>query len=103
MTAAATTQKPATTTQSENQRWQPDVMWPAPSVEPTQLGQDDFAKWKLATAAVRRIAMRDNLSKSEVARRSDVAMGTFSPWYDGKYPGSMPAITERVQRWIDAV
>jgi hypothetical protein len=78
--------------------------WLPPKTEPSdRLEQPDFQKWKLATAAVKTIAERDGLSKSEVARRSDVPMGTFSPWYDGSYTGKMSSVTARMEKWISAI
>jgi DNA transposition AAA+ family ATPase len=75
----------------------------APKQEPAHLPTEEFARWKLATAAVRRIAGRDTLTKSEVARRADVPLGTFSPWFDGTYTGKITSITARVERWIAAI
>ena len=76
--------------------------WEAPKGRP-EVDEDKLAAWIEATSGLRAVAERDGLSKSEVARRSGVPMGTLSPWYDGTYAGDYAAQTERVQRWLRAV
>lgn len=76
-------------------------IWPAPrgepAVEPRAL--DD---WRREVARLRAVAQEEGLSRSEVARRSSVPLGTLSPWYDGSYTGRVEAVTERVRKWLDA-
>lgn len=48
------------------------------------------------------IAQRENFSKSEVARRADVAVGTLSSWFSGTYNGRYDKINERLQNWLHA-
>lgn len=74
--------------------------WAPPRSEPTAASVPILARWRALTADVRLVAERDSLSKSEVARRADVPIGTFSPWYDGTYPGSIHRINERVEKWL---
>jgi DNA transposition AAA+ family ATPase len=76
-------------------------MW-APKQEP-ELAADEFARWKLAVAAVAAIGRRDKLNKSTVARRADVPIGTFSPWFDGTYTGKVTAVTARIEKWLEAM
>lgn len=76
--------------------------WGDPSTEPTQLVAKALNDWRAATREVRTIAEQLGISKSEVARRADVPMGTFSPWYDGTYTGNIANTTARVRKWLDA-
>lgn len=77
--------------------------WEPPRSEPQQLAPQDLALWRTVTARVRQMAIAEGLSKSEMARRSGVPMGTFSPWYDGTYPGQVAHQTRKVERWLDSV
>jgi DNA transposition AAA+ family ATPase len=77
--------------------------WTPAESEPANVSDDDLARWREVTAEVRSVAARDGLSKSEVARRSAVPMGTFSPWANGTYTGQIAAITERVAKWLRSV
>lgn len=74
-----------------------------PRHEPTHLPEFSFARWKTAVGKVREIATRLNITKSEVARRIDMPMGTFSPWFDGTYNGKCDPQTAKVEKWIDAI
>jgi DNA transposition AAA+ family ATPase len=76
--------------------------WRPPQERPANLRVHDMADWENATDQVRKLAVAQGLTKSEVARRADIPMGTFSPWYEGKYTGNIAAVTVRVKKWIDA-
>lgn len=76
--------------------------WAVPKGEP-RLAPEELARWREATDRVRTLAMRDGLSKSEAARRAGMPMGTFSPWYDGTYTGSIAGRTRVVERWLDSL
>lgn len=53
-------------------------------------------------AKISEIGQLENLSKSEVARRADVAVGTFSQWFGGTYAGRYDKINERIRNWVNA-
>jgi len=76
-------------------------LWAPPRGEP-RIGAADLAAWRAAVADLRALAGQESLSKSEVARRSAVPIGTLSPWYDGGYTGRYDAVTERVRRFLAA-
>jgi DNA transposition AAA+ family ATPase len=82
---------------------EPKPGWAVPTSAPARLSPEDLQRWHEVTAAVRAIAEREGLSKTEVANRSGVPMGTFSPWYDGKYTGVISRQTRLVERWVDSV
>lgn len=78
----------------------PDGVWADPAGSPSHLVEKALLDWQQAVADVRQIGESLSLSKSEVARRADVPMGTFSPWYDGTYTGNTPNVTARVRKWL---
>ncbi|QPC44488.1 AAA family ATPase [Kaustia mangrovi] len=76
--------------------------WPAPRYAP-EIGDDDLKIWGDLTQRMAEIAARYGWSKSEVARRSGIATGTLSQWYDGNYAGSFANVSAKVSRWLDSV
>ena len=76
-------------------------IWQAPRTEPA-VAQDVLEQWQTATARLRAVAQAEGLSRTEVSKRSDVPLGTLSPWYEGTYAGRIDSVTERVLRWLDA-
>lgn len=80
----------------------PLPQWDLPKAEPGISGPDLNA-WREATRRLRDLANEGGLSRGEVARRSDVPIGTLTPWYDGTYTGAYATQTARVTRWLDAV
>ncbi|MDC7984847.1 AAA family ATPase [Rhodoplanes sp. TEM] len=78
-------------------------VWGPPKGEPAPRDTITYNVWSVTREKVREIATRERWSKSEVARRSAVPLGTLSPWYDGTYTGQTDAITERVVKWLDSV
>ena len=75
--------------------------WELPRNQPQYLDNDILGRWSMATDEVRRIAAENGWSKSEVARRADIAVGTFSSWYDGTYKGRFDTTTQRIENFID--
>ncbi len=59
-------------------------------------------RWVAITARLRAFAEKHGLSRTQVAQRSDVPLGTLSPWYDGRYPGNYDNVNERIVKWLDA-
>jgi len=76
--------------------------WGDPSSEPSQLVEKALIDWRETVKATRALAEALDLSKTEVSKRSDVPLGTFSPWYDGTYTGSVANVTARVKKWLVA-
>ncbi len=74
--------------------------WELPRSQPQIEDPDVLGRWTIATDEIRRIAAENGWSKSEVARRADVAVGTFSSWYDGTYKGRFDTTTSRVENFI---
>lgn len=60
-----------------------------------------LGRWSIATDEIRKVAAENGWSKSEVARRADIAIGTFSSWYDGTYKGRFDTTTQRVENFIE--
>lgn len=77
-------------------------VWNAPKSTP-DTNQEALEAWQDATARLREVANREGLTRTEVARRSGVPLGTISAWYDGTYNGNYENTTGRVVRWLDAV
>lgn len=77
--------------------------WGEPKSVPTRITDAELIEWRETTARVRSLALAENLSKTEVAKRAGVPIGTFSPWYDGSYPGLVARQTRLVARWLDSV
>ncbi|WP_299152018.1 AAA family ATPase [uncultured Tateyamaria sp.] len=60
-------------------------------------------RWTVATKTVAILAAQQGWNKSEVARRADMAIGTFSGWYDGTYGGRYDTTTKAVEKLIAQV
>ncbi|MDD9910210.1 MAG: AAA family ATPase [Ahrensia sp.] len=76
-----------------------------PEADDTREGRSDrdVKRWRILTARVRESALRNRWSKSDVARKSDVPLGTFSPWLAGKYPGRLDEINRKIGTWLDGL
>jgi DNA transposition AAA+ family ATPase len=74
-----------------------------PATNPERVPATDLDSWRAATERLNAHAKAAGLSRSEIARRSEVPMGTLSPWLDGKYGGSIANVTAKVIRYLDAV
>ncbi|WP_224825624.1 AAA family ATPase [Cognatishimia sp. MH4019] len=73
----------------------------SPSKQVPEIESDDLkSRWKSATAKVAQLASENDWTKSEVARRADMAIGTFSGWYDGTYNGRYDNTTQRVENFL---
>ncbi len=79
---------------------EPAIGWELPRNTP-QTDAPTLGRWSIATDEIRKIAADNGWSKSEVARRADVAVGTFSSWYDGTYKGRFDTTTQRIENFID--
>lgn len=77
--------------------------WAPPSAVPQRGTDDERAQWREVTDKVREIALRDDLTKTEVANRVGMPVTTFSLWYDGKYTGLIGRMTRLVIRWLESV
>lgn len=78
---------------------EPAAGWELPRNTP-QTDAAILGRWSMATDEIRKIAADNGWSKSEVARRADVAVGTFSSWYDGTYKGRYDTTTQRIENFI---
>ncbi|QPC44603.1 AAA family ATPase [Kaustia mangrovi] len=76
--------------------------WPAPRYTP-DIAEEDRKAWTELTGRMAAVAARYGWSKSEVARRSGIATGTLSQWYDGNYAGSFANVSIKVSRWLESV
>ncbi len=77
--------------------------WATPKAMPEGLDEDLLNRWKSATSQVAHHASENGWSKSEVSRRANIAMGTFSGWYDGTYKGRYDTTTEKMENWLTLV
>lgn len=76
--------------------------WVAPRFA-DDVAEADRPAWDLATRKVIEVAEKYGWTKSEVARRADVPVGTFSQWFDGNYKGQIGKQTQRIERWLNAL
>lgn len=75
--------------------------WATPKQTPDT--GDDIAlleRWRAATEKVSIFAAQYGWNKSEVSRRADIAVGTFSGWYDGTYKGRYDTTTAKIENFI---
>ncbi|WP_425646110.1 AAA family ATPase [Agrobacterium leguminum] len=63
----------------------------------------DVAEWRNLTARTVDVAVTYGWTKAEVSRRSGVPEGTFSPWFGGKYLGSLANVNQQIANWLDAI
>lgn len=77
---------------------------PTPSTDFTiKHSVDDVKTWRKLITRVIDVAQANDWSKAEVARRADVAEGTFSQWASGKYPGTLANVNQSISLWLDAL
>lgn len=76
--------------------------FPAPASEPKQLAEGPLADWRELTSKVREVANRCGYTKTQVASRANIPLGTFSPWYDGTYAGSYPNQHAKIRAFLTA-
>lgn len=79
-----------------------ETAWDLPRNTPDIGDPDLMIRWENATRAVRDLAHENQWSKSEVGRQADVATGTFSQWYDGKYKGRYDNVTEKLENFLSS-
>lgn len=78
----------------------PTTGWELPRNVPDIDDQDLMLRWKSATNLVSHHAAQQGWTKSEVARRADIAIGTFSGWYDGSYKGRYDTTTQKIENFL---
>lgn len=83
--------------------WQAPVQEPDVSVGVTGRSAEDRDQWRELTTRTREAATRSGWSKAEVARRADMAEGTFSQWYSGKYAGRLDSTNQKISKWLDSL
>jgi len=76
--------------------------FPAPASEPKQLAEGPLADWRELTAKVREVANRFGYTKTQIATRANIPLGTFSPWYDGTYAGNYPNQHAKIRAFLTA-
>jgi DNA transposition AAA+ family ATPase len=85
----------------------PNATWTAPGLTPAAGGagrsDTDIELWRGLVEEVRTLAARHDWSKAEVARRANMAEGTFSQWYSGNYGGRLDTQNLKIRQWIDQV
>lgn len=79
----------------ETQAW-PEHKHDAADRIPTQVR----ARWWKTVKEIKRVGEAENWSMAEVARRADIASGTFNAWYHGSYSGRIDNITEKAVRFL---
>ncbi|MBI1495376.1 AAA family ATPase [Halocynthiibacter styelae] len=75
-------------------------VWAMPQSKPAGCSDDVLSRWNAATDELRKLALEKGWSKSEVARRADLAVGTFSGWYDGTYKGRYDTNTAKIENFL---
>ena len=79
------------------------TLWAQPRQAPETSDDITLGRWRSATQAIALIAADQGWNKSEVARRADMAIGTFSGWYDGTYKGRYDVTSAKVENLIRQV
>lgn len=64
---------------------------------------EDIALWWQLIDSVADVARENGWSKAEVARRINMADGTFSQWFSGKYTGRLDGHNRTVSQWLSAM
>lgn len=80
--------------------------WEAPLHEPKALpnrSAEDIALWRTLSDELMSVAKANGWTKAEVARRMNMADGTFSQWYSGKYDGRLDNQNRIVQQFLASV
>ncbi|PZU17829.1 MAG: DNA transposition protein [Shinella sp.] len=63
----------------------------------------DVDEWRGLIARVVDLASAQGWTKTEVAKRTNIAEGTFSQWASGKYTGILAPYNQQVAAWLMAV
>lgn len=83
----------------------PAASWQQPVVNPDRTGEaaeHERRRVELATQVLA-VARKYGWKKAEVARRIDMAEGTFHQWYAGTYGGRLDFQNKKVAQWLGAV
>lgn len=62
-----------------------------------------IAAWRRLVARTADVGIANNWTKAEVARRINMAEGTFHPWLSGKYIGDLEKQNTTVAQWLDTL
>ncbi|HCJ70671.1 AAA family ATPase [Agrobacterium pusense] len=89
--------KKTTNTNSVWEQSQPTIEFTARHPAP------DVAEWRKLAARTVDAATTYGWTEAEVARRSGVPDGTFSPWFSGKYLGVLANVNQQMANWLDAI
>lgn len=81
----------------------PKGQWAKPKSEPKIDDVDLKFRWQIATQKIADLAQENLWTKSEVARRAAIAIGTFSGWYDGTYNGRYDTTTLKIENFLASV
>lgn len=76
--------------------------WAPPKSRPTHLAEPALKEWENLTAKVREVARLSGMIKTDVAKRADMPLGTFSPWYDGTYSGNYTNQATKIRNFLRA-
>ncbi len=77
---------------------------PAPEVAPdpgTGRTKTDIAEWRRLLELVIAKADANEWTKSEFARRIDMANATFSQWASGSYNGRLDRLNSKISAWLE--
>lgn len=74
--------------------------WSLPRNTPDISDAGLMERWEKTTTSIRELAQKNQWSKSEIGRQADVATGTFSQWYDGKYNGRYDNVTAKLENFL---
>lgn len=84
-----------------NPVWERPLNGPDPAL--TNRTPDDIAAWWMLVDQVITIGTVKRWTKSEVARRINMADGTFNQWFSGKYQGRLDNTNRQVELWLSNV
>jgi DNA transposition AAA+ family ATPase len=85
---------------------QPNSIWSLPTIDPAPGNgrtAQDISEWRQLVTKVAGVATAGSLSKAEVARRADMAEGTFSQWFSGNYNGRLDTTNGKIRQWLASV
>lgn len=85
---------------------QTNTIWTLPATSPavaTNRSEQDITEWHELVKRVAALGLANNWAKAEVARRADMAEGTFNQWYSGVYSGRLDTTNAKMRAWLDQV
>lgn len=77
--------------------------WAMPVKSPEGLDAELLERWNSATGRIAQLGADMGWSKSEIARRAGISIGTFSQWYSASYAGRYDKTTDKVELFIASV